>query len=211
MEIYWLGHACFRLRGREVSVVTDPAAPSTGYKIGKVNADIVTISRDNPENNNRDAVQGDPLFLSRPGEYEIGGALITGIATDTKPREDGFSRNVAFLMDIDDIRICHLGDLQQMPTGDDVEQLNSDILLIPVGGGKVLNAEKAAEIVSLLEPKIVIPMLYKTDASTADLQPLDRFIKEMGAEARTPESRLTITRSALPAHDTSVIQLTYRG
>jgi L-ascorbate metabolism protein UlaG (beta-lactamase superfamily) len=211
MEIYWLGHGCFRIRGRDATVLTDPCAPSTGYKIGKVNADVVTISRDNPQNNNRDAVQGEPKFISRPGEYEIAGVMVTGIPTDEKPREDGYSRNIAYISDIDDIRVCHLGDIQRVPAGDEVEELNADILLLPVGGGHVLNAEKAAEIVSLLEPKIVIPMMYKTEASTlSDLDPIDRFIKEMGSEAKPAEQRLNINKSGLP-HDTTVVLLNYRG
>jgi L-ascorbate metabolism protein UlaG (beta-lactamase superfamily) len=98
-----------------------------------------------------------------------------------------------------------------VPAGDEVEELNADILLLPVGGGRVLDAEKAAEIVSLLEPKIVIPMMYKTEASTAtDLNSIDRFIKEMGSEAKPPEQRLNINKSGLP-HDTTVVLLNYRG
>jgi L-ascorbate metabolism protein UlaG (beta-lactamase superfamily) len=210
MEIYWLGHGCFRLRGRDATVLMDPCSPATGYRIGKVNADLVTISRNMPANSNREAVQGDAKFLERPGEYEVEGVLVTAIATDEKDRDDGFSRNIAYVADIDDIRVCHLGDIQQVPTGDEVEELTCDVLLIPVGGGPVLNAEKAAEIVSLLDPRIVIPMLYKTDASKEDFQPVDRFIKEMGAEAKTPEQRLNINRSGLP-HDTTLVQLNYRG
>jgi L-ascorbate metabolism protein UlaG (beta-lactamase superfamily) len=211
MEIYWLGHGCFRVRGKEATVVTDPCTPATGYKIGKIPGDIVTISRDNPTNNNRDAVQGEPRVIYRPGEYEIAGVMVTAINTDETPREDGFSRNVAFVADIDDIRVCHLGDIQTVPAGDELEELASDILLIPVGGGNVLGAEKAAQIVTLLEPKIVIPMLYKTEAATAsDLQPVDRFIKEMGSEAKAAEQRLSITRGGLP-HDTTVVLLNYRG
>ncbi len=211
MEIYWLGHGCFRLRGKEATVLTDPCTPATGYKIGKVQADIVTISRDNPLNNNRDAVQGEPRFIHRPGEYEVSGVMFNAISTDEEPRGDGFSKNVAFVADIDDIRICHLGDIQNVPAGDELEELSSDILLVPVGGGSVLDAERAAQIATLLEPRIVIPMLYKTEASTAtDLQSIDRFIKEMGSEAKAPEQRLTITRGGLP-HDTTLVLLNYRG
>jgi L-ascorbate metabolism protein UlaG (beta-lactamase superfamily) len=209
MEIYWLGHGCFRLRGREATVLTDPCPPSTGYKIGRVAADVVTISRDAAESNYRDAVQGDAKFITGPGEYEVGGVMISGIATRKASDEKG--RNVAYVIDLDDIRVCHLGDIQQVPSGDAGEELSTaDILLIPVGGPPVLNAEKAAEIVSLLEPKIVIPMLYKTDAAVAELEPVDRFLKEMGVEAKTPESRLTITKSGLPS-DTTVVLLNYRG
>jgi len=211
MEIYWLGQACFRLRGRDATILTDPCPPSTGYKIGRVNADIVTISRNHPESSYVEAVTGNPKFVTGPGEYEIAGVLITGIDTDRRDREDGYSRNVAYVMDIDDMRVCHLGDIVRVPSGDDVEEFSApDILFIPVGGGRVLTAERAAEIVSLLEPKIVIPMLYKTEASTADLQPVERFLKEMGVEAKAPEQRLSITRSGLP-QDTTVVLLNYRG
>jgi L-ascorbate metabolism protein UlaG (beta-lactamase superfamily) len=211
MEIYWLGHGCFRLRGRDATVLTDPCPPSTGYKIGKVNADIVTISRDRPESSYREAANGEAKVLSGPGEYEIAGVLITGLDTDGADRGDGHSRNVAYVMDIDDIKICHLGDIAKAPSGDEVEELAGvDILMVPVGGGRSLGAEKAAEIVSLLEPKIVIPMLYKTDAEKGDFEPVERFVKEMGVEAKSAESRLSITRSGLP-QDTTLVLLTYRG
>jgi L-ascorbate metabolism protein UlaG (beta-lactamase superfamily) len=211
MEIYWLGHGCFRLRGRDATVLTDPCPPATGYKIGKVNADIVTISRDHPESDHRAAVSGDARFLDSPGEYEIGGVLLTAVHTDRADRDDGHSRNLAFVIDIDDIKVCHLGDIQRVPTGDEAEELAGvDILLVPVGGGRVMDAEKAAEIVSLLEPKLVIPMLFKTDASKGDFAGVERFVKEMGAEAKSPEQRLNITRSGLPG-DTTLTLLSYRG
>ena len=211
MEIYWLGHSCFRLRGKEATVLTDPCTPATGYKIGKIPADIVTISRNNPLNDNRDAAQGDPHILARPGEYEISGVMVTAVSTDEKARDDGYSNNIAYVADIDDIRVCHLGDILTVPSGDELEELACDILLVPAGGGSVLDAEKAAQIVTLLEPKIVIPMLYKTEASTSpDLQPIDRFLKEMGVEAKASEQRLSITRSGLP-HDSTVALLNYRG
>ncbi len=211
MEVYWLGHGCFRLRGRDATVLMDPCPPTTGYKIGKVNTDIVTISRDDPESSHRAAGAGDARFLAGPGEYEIGGAMITAVDTDRVDREDGHSRNLAFVVDIDEIKVCHLGDIQRVPSGDEVQALAGiDILLVPVGGGRFIGAEKAAEIVSLLEPKIVIPMLYKTDASKADLEASDRFVKEMGTEAKSPEQRLNISKSGLP-DDTTLVLLSYRG
>jgi L-ascorbate metabolism protein UlaG (beta-lactamase superfamily) len=211
MEIYWLGHGCFRLRGRDATVVTDPCPPSTGYKIGRVNADLVTISRNKPDSSYRNAITGEAKFLEGAGEYEIGGVLVTGIDTDRKARDDGFGRNVAYVLDLDDIRVCHLGDITTVPSGDEVEELSAaDILFVPVGGGPVLNAEKAAEIVSLLEPKIVLPMLYKTEASSGQLEPVERFLKEMGAETKNLEPRLSISKSGLPS-DTTVKVLNYRG
>lgn len=210
MEIYWLGHGCFRLRGRDATVVTDPASPDTGYKIGKVSANIVTISRNRPENSFLQAIQGEPKVLSGPGEYEIAGVLISGVRTEHEPRLSP-DRNVAFVMDIDDVRICHLGDISEVPHADDAEALsNADVMLIPVGGGSVLNAAKAAETISMLEPKLVIPMAYQTEVSSGQLDSVERFIKEMGVEAKPPESRISITKSNVPASLT-VALLNYRG
>ncbi len=209
MEITWLGHNCFRLKGREAAVITDPCAPTTGYKIGKVTADVVTISHNHPESNYRQAVQGEAKFITGPGEYEIGGVLMTAVRTKHDPGEH--ARNLAFVFDIDDVRICHLGDIKQVPHADDVEQLvGADVLLVPVGGGTTLDARAAAEVVSLLDPKIVIPMRYKTSSSTGDLDGVDRFLKEMGAESKTPENRLNVTRSNVP-DATTVVLLEPRG
>ncbi len=210
MEIYWLGNGCFRLKGRDATVITDPAAPSTGYKIGKLAANVVTISRDKPENSYLAAITGEPKVLTGPGEYEIAGVLITAVRTEHEPPL-AKGRNIAYVMDIDDIRICDLGDMADVPHADDAEVLsNADIMLIPVGGGSVLNAAKAAETVSMLDPKIIIPMTYQTDAVSAELDPVERFLKEMGVETKPAEGRLNITKSNIP-RDTTVILLNYRG
>ncbi len=211
MEIIWLGHGCFRLRGRDAAVITDPASPSTGYKIGKVSADLVTISSDDAETSYRQALQNEAKFLTSPGEYEIAGVLVTGVRTHAARSGTTRSRNVSYVIDLDDVSICHLGDISQVPTADDVEALGSaDVLILPVGGGQVLDAAKAAETVSLLEPKIVIPMHYKTDVSTAELDGVDKFLREMGAEAKASEARLQVTKSSLPS-DTTIVLLNYRG
>jgi L-ascorbate metabolism protein UlaG (beta-lactamase superfamily) len=210
MEIYWLGHGCFRLRGREATVLTDPAPPTTGYRISRVTADIVTISKEQAESSYRQALAGEPKYISGPGEYEIGGVLITGVRTDHEAI-DGAPRNVAYVFDLDDIRVCHLGGITRRPVADDVEALSAiDVLLIPVGGGGALDAETAAETVSLLEPKIVIPMRYKTEAALGELEPVDKFLKEMGVEAKAPETRLTLTKRDVPP-DTTVVLLSYRA
>lgn len=213
MEIYWLGHGCFRLRGRDATVVTDPCPPSTGYKIGKLAAEIVTESRKNhPHCSFEQAFTNEPKVINGPGEYEIAGVLITGIRTDHEPPAMASpGRNVAYVMDIDDVRICHLGRMNRRPAGDDVETLSAaDVLLVPVGGSDVLDAAGAAETVSLLEPKIVVPMLYKTEVEAGNFDAVDRFLKELGSEAKPAESRLNVTRGNLPA-DTTVMLLNYRG
>jgi L-ascorbate metabolism protein UlaG (beta-lactamase superfamily) len=210
MDIYWLGHGCFRLRGRDATVVTDPCAPSTGYKISRIAADIVTLSSEDPQSNYLQAIQGEPKLLRGPGEYEIADVMIAGVATPPDPKVP-YSRNTAFIIELDDVRICHLGNIAQIPHADDVETMGgADVLIVPIGGGHVLDIARAAETISVLEPKIVIPMQYKTEVSTGDLETLDRFLKELGAEAKPPETRLTVTKSNVPA-TTSVVVLNYRG
>lgn len=214
MEITWLGHSCFRLRGREAVVVTDPCAKSTGYSIGRPTADFVTVSHDHPGHNNVAAVPGSPRVVQGPGEFEIAGVLIVGIRT-YHDREEGrrLGKNTAYVLELDDMRVCHLGDLGHVPTPEQVEELSGvDILLAPVGGNSTIAAAAAAETVSILEPKLVIPMHYQTPAAKAELEPLDRFLKEMGAPSALEERqpKLSVTKSTLP-HETKVLVLDYRG
>jgi L-ascorbate metabolism protein UlaG (beta-lactamase superfamily) len=210
MDIYWLGHGCFRLRGKDATVVTDPAPPTTGYRLRGIAADVVTQSSEAVEVSYRQALTGEPKYITAPGEYEIAGVLINGIRTAHDP-ESSDRRNVAYVFDLDDVRICHLGSIAHKPSTEDVEVLGgADVLIVPVGGGKVFDAQLAAETVSLLEPKIIIPMQYQTEASTGELLPLERFIKELGFEAKAPESRLAVTKSNVPSV-TTVVVLNYRS
>ena len=212
MEIVWLGHSCFRIRGREATVVTDPCPPATGYTIGKPTADIVTISHPHDDHAYLKAVAGKPVVLDGPGEYEIHGAFITGIGTyhDAELGTE-HGESIAFIIEMEDIRVCHLGDLGHAPTAEQAEEMTgADVLLVPVGGNTTIDGAKAAEVVSLLEARLVIPMHYQTVASKAKLEPPDRFLKEMGVTKVEPLPKLTITRSSLPT-DTQVMMLDYRG
>ena len=217
MEITWFGHACFRLRDRDVTVVTDPFDKSLGYSLPRVRADIVTISHDHAHHNHYAAVKGDFKVVDSPGEYEIKSVFITGIATypsrrrrkSTEERSKG--RNIIFVFEFDGLTICHLGDLAQVPTQTQVEALsNVDVLLVPVGGGTSLNAAQAAEIISLIEPYIVIPMHYKTPAISLKLDKVNKFLKEMGTPRIEPIDALKVTRSSLP-EETQVVVLNPKG
>ena len=213
MDVTWLGHACFRLRGKEGVVLMDPCARSTGYTIGKQSADIVTASRSDPEHAYTDAVTPPFRLLNAPGEYEIGGVLLNGVQTAPpgKARSDpATTRNVAFVVEIDDLRVCHLGDLDHTPTQDLIEELSDiDVLFTPVGGHGALDAAGAAEVISLLQPRLVVPMRYRTEAAAVELDPLDPFIKQLGRTAPDPQARLSVTRSNLP-ENTQVAVLDYR-
>jgi L-ascorbate metabolism protein UlaG (beta-lactamase superfamily) len=206
MEIVWLGHSCFRLRAREAAIVTDPCPKSTGYSMGRPTADIVTVSHEHESHNAVEGVAGSPRVVRGPGEYEIAGVLITGIRTyHDNERGARLGTNTAFIIEAETLRLCHLGDLGHLPTPELVEAMGAvDILLVPVGGGDTLGAATAAETVSLLEPKLVIPMHYATPATTMKLEPLDRFLKEMGSStAPAPQPRLSVSRTSLP-HETQI-------
>ena len=212
MDIVWLGHSCFRLRAREAAIITDPCPKSTGYNMGRPTADIVTVSNEHEGHNAVAGVAGSPRVLRGPGEYEVAGVLITGIRT-YHDNQRGAERgtNTAFAIEAENIRVCHLGDLGHQPTPEQVDAMGRvDILLVPLGGGSALDAAAAAETVSLLEPKLVIPMHYATSASTRKLDSLDRFLKETGTSpSETLESRLSVRRTSLP-HETQVVVLDYK-
>lgn len=211
MEISWYGHSCFRLSERGMAnVVTDPFDHEvTGYDALKIKGDIVTISHDAPGHNYTRGVKGKYHLITGPGEYEIGGVFITGVRIDGKKKNAKENRNTLYVFDYDGINIAHLGDLRSIPSQAEVEALGSvDVALIPVGGGGSLNASNAVEVVSLLEPGIVIPMHYGTPHSAIKLAPVSKFLKEMGLQDAEPQSSFKITRSSVPS-ETRVVVLDY--
>ena len=210
MEIRWLGHSCFRLKVRNTTVISDPYSPGLGYSLGKPSADIVTVSHQHPGHSYTQGVGGNPHTVNGPGEYEISDVIIIGIAT-FHDADGGQKRgkNTIYLMEMDEISICHLGDLGHVLTDEQVEELgNVDVLLLPVGGLSTIDATIAAEVVRQLEPKAIIPMHYKTPAINRNLAPVDKFIKEIGLDEVAPRPKLSLTKSSLPLN-TQVFLLEY--
>jgi L-ascorbate metabolism protein UlaG (beta-lactamase superfamily) len=209
MEITWLGHGCFRIRAKEATVVTDPCDKNSGYSLGRPTADLVTVSNEDPAHSAVSAVAGDPRVVNGPGEYEIAGASVVGVTTWLGKDKSG-GRNIAFVIELEDLRIGHLGGIGHVPTSDQVEEMgNIDILLVPVGGGGAMDGPPAAETVSLLEPKLVIPMHYATDLDKHKLDPIDRFLKEMGVKGDERHTKIAVTKSSLP-DETQVLVLDYK-
>jgi L-ascorbate metabolism protein UlaG (beta-lactamase superfamily) len=207
MQITWYGHSCFRLRNRGGTVVTDPYGDGIGYSLPRLRADIVTVSHDHPDHASVQAVKGNPSIINGPGEYEIKGVFIIGISTHyDETRKQAGIRNTVYVFDFEGLTVCHLGDLRRVPTQSQVEELGDvDVLLVPVGGGSTLGSAEASEVISLLEPKIVIPMHYQTDLLQGlKLQPVDQFLKEMGIKDAEPQDMLKLTKSGLPS-ETQVI------
>jgi L-ascorbate metabolism protein UlaG (beta-lactamase superfamily) len=212
MEITWYGHSCFRLTERNfVNVVTDPYDSKViGYDPLKLKAEIVTISHDAPGHNNSDAIKGTTHVITGPGEFEIGGVFITAVQTESGKKSKDKVRNTVYVFDYDGITVAHLGDLQQIPTQSEIELLGTvNVALVPVGGGTSLNAAKAAEVVSMLEPNLVVPMHYATPDAKIKLDDLNKFIKEMGLSKQEAQPVLKVTRNSLPA-ETHVVVLEYQ-
>lgn len=199
MDISWLGHSCFKITGKQATVITDPFSPELGYSLGNHTADILTISHQHPGHYYTEGIAGNPRLVTGPGEYEIGGVLIIGVAT-RHDAEGGAERgkNTVYLLEVDDIAVCHLGDLGHALTSDQIEEIDSvDVLLVPVGGGSTIDAAAAAKVVRQLEPGIVIPMHYKTDGLNRELETVDAFLKEIGANSITAQPKLSVTKSSL--------------
>ncbi len=211
-EISWLGHSCFRVRAREATIVTDPYNKRLGYDFGKPRADIVTISRPGDVYGHAEAVRGEPRILSGPGEYEVSDVFVTGIGTYADDKSGKVrGKNTAYIFELEGLVICHLGAIGQVPTSEQREQMsNIDVLMIPVGGHITIDAAQASDVISAIEPHIVIPMHYRTDVMDFDLDPVDKFAKEMGLSDISPQEKLNLRPSDLP-EGTKVVILDYKN
>lgn len=191
MEITWLGHACVRIRTKQATVLMDPFERAGGLDMGRPTADIVTVSHDHPLHGHVAGVKGQPLVIDGPGEYEVQGVQILGVATSLKPEQTGEKggRNIAFLIGAEGLHIAQLGHIGVQPTAEDAEPLsNVDILILPIGE-EALDPEPAARTVRLLEPSIVIPVGYR---SNGEQDPrLKAFLAATGIEPEPPVAKFS--------------------
>jgi L-ascorbate metabolism protein UlaG (beta-lactamase superfamily) len=193
LDVTWLGHGCFRLRGRGAVAITDPYPPSLGLKLPKLEGDLVTVSHSHDNHSYVQAVK-DARLVDTPGEYEVAGITVTGFAAfHDSVRGEERGRNTVFVIEVDDVRICHLGDLGHRLDDDILDALGTiDVLLAPVGGGTSLDASRAAEVVRQVEPRNVVPMHYALPNIKLQLDPVDRFLREMGVTDVEPQAKLSV-------------------
>ena len=210
MEITWYGRACFRLKGRRATVITDPCPPKTGFVAGKHDVDLLTISHHHADHAYTRSISAG-LTLTRPGEYEFADLLVTGVKTWHDAAEGNErGENIIFAFEVDGVHVCHLGDLGHLLTDDQLHELGPiDVLLVPAGGQTTISPAEAAEVVAQLEPKVVIPMHFATDGGSKDLLGPETFLHELATEPiRLPKASLTPT--TLP-EETQVVLLEARG
>ena len=207
MDIYWGGQALFKLKGKYASVIIDPFDPTyTGLKLPKdLTANLVLLSHEHEDHGNSDVVTAPdgkkPMVFKEPGEYEVSGVVVSAINSfhdNTNGSERG--KNLIFHIMIDGLNILHLGDLGQSElTEEQLSQIGQvDILLVPVGSVYTINSKAASNIVSQLEPKIIIPMHYKIEDLKFELEGVEGFLKEMGAEGVVALPKLSVTKDKLP-------------
>ncbi|MFV9503112.1 MAG: MBL fold metallo-hydrolase [Oscillochloridaceae bacterium umkhey_bin13] len=215
-DVQYLGHACFRLRGREGIVICDPFSRSVGLDLGRPTAHIVTVSHDHDDHNYIAPIKSmrEKLFvITGPGEYEVGGVMITGVRTyHDKKKGAELGYNVVYVIQLDEITFCHLGDLGHELTQAQVEALgNVDVLFVPVGGGETIGPAEAINVISQIEPRIVIPMHFAGMQLSLDmpLLPLERFTHELGLKEVNPEDKFSLNANSLPAEreETRVVVL----
>lgn len=205
MQIDYLGHSCFKIKGNQVSLITDPYEDYVGFRMPKVAADIITISHDHQDHNNIENVDRKEIkyIVSGPGEYEIRGVSIIGIRAFHDNKEGALrGENTIYHIELDDLSLCHLGDLGHVLTSEQVEELNGvDVLFVPIGGIYTIDPKKAIEVINQIEPLIVIPMHYRTDQHSEafrEVLTVDWFLEELGTENVKREKNLILKKSTLP-------------
>jgi len=212
MDITYLGHSAFRISGKNATVVTDPFDPKmVGIKFPKVKAQIVTVSHNHDDHNNVSAIDGVKKVVNGVGEYEIEGISIIGIPSyhdDEKGKKRG--KNVIYLIEVDGVRICHLGDLGHTLPKDLVDDIGDvDVLMIPVGGEYTIGPADAEKVVRDIDPNIIIPMHYKIPGLSdtfSKLEGVDNFLSTMGIK-QVKENKLTIRPGSLLEEDKMVVIL----
>lgn len=211
MEVVFLGHSSFRIKTRQGTIVTDPFDPGmVGLKFPKVTADIVTVSHQHNDHNQVSQILGSPKVVAGPGEYELAGISILGISSfhdQLNGRQRG--ENTIYTIAADDLRVCHLGDLGHKLSDEQISQLGPvNILLVPVGGEYTIDAKTAVEVVSQVEPNIVMPMHYQMPGLNPEvfgkLESVSDFIAEIGVEPRR-QPRYSIGTKDLPEELTVVV------
>ena len=212
MIITHIGHSCFKIQDKTgpegIILTTDPYDKTIGLKVPNFESDIVTVSHDHYDHNNVKALRGDPFIINTAGEYDVKDVLIQGVESfhDEHQGKDR-GNNIIFRIVMDDISVVHLGDLGHLLDNKQLEVLQgTDILLIPVGGKYTIDAKKAVEVVSQIEPRIVIPMHYKVSGLKLDIDGVDKFIKEIGIKP-TEEVKLKINKKDLPQEDMELVVL----
>jgi L-ascorbate metabolism protein UlaG (beta-lactamase superfamily) len=195
MDITWHGYSCFTIKTRLGTIVIDPYDPAvTGLKAPQLKADILLVSHNHAGHNFVAGVAGGPKVIDWPGEYEVKGIAL--VANKVQYSKEGTEKKkgegMFFTIVADGLRLCFLGDMGGV---DDalIESIGDvDLLFLPIGGHNTMDAKQAHEVIEEIEPRAVIPMHYAINGAKGELDPLDPFLKLIGAAAMEPKEKFTV-------------------
>lgn len=214
MLIQYYGHSCFKITtkpaGRateDITVFLDPFGKDVGLRAPQGQADVVLVSHDHADHNNTAALKGSPVAINTPGEFSILGINIIGTDTFHDDQEGKVrGHNTAFILESEELKICHLGDLGAELSGKQLDEIDGvDILMIPIGGKYTLDGKKAAEIVRKIEPAIIIPVHYKMSGANAELDDEKKFCAEMGNCPKEKVAKLNIKKKDLEGKSMEIV------
>ncbi len=210
MNINWYGENCFKIIAQPVkdpvAILIDPPSKESGLRSPKMDADVLLFTNPEAEKNVSEAY----FWAAGPGEYDVKEVYMKGVRAEAKPDGKGNVRNnTIYAIDAEGIKICHLGLLGEKELSkEQLEKIGEvDILMIPIGGGKSLDAQEAVKIMSQIEPKIIIPMNYKIPQIKAELDGVDKFLKILGIKSLEPLAKLSIKRKDISSEEAKVIVL----
>lgn len=215
MQIIWNGQSCFQIitnlgQGNQIKIVIDPFSEDIGLKLPKLEADVLLITHGHHDHNNIKGVLGNPFLIEGPGEYEVKGISIEGISSwhDSKEGKER-GGNTIYVIETEEIRLCHLGDLGQKELNEEqIDQIGDiDILLIPTGGVLTISPNEAIKIMSQIEPKIIIPMHYALPKLKVELEGLEKFLKPLGIKSVVPQPKLSIKKKDITTEEVKIIIL----
>ncbi len=206
MTITWHGFSCFEIETKtsqgDVRIVIDPYDNATGLRFPRtLTAEVLLVSHDEQDANNTSAVLGNPYLINLQGEFEVKDVFVFGV-----PLNKG---NLGFRIEAEGMRLAHLGALNRALTDEELQALeNVDVLMVPVGGGRVLTPATAPEVIAQIEPRVVIPMTHGIEGVKEKLAGVDEFCKSLGACKREEMNKFKFTRKDLPEEDMIIMSLT---
>jgi len=209
MQIYWQGYSSIRIETKQgeepCMLMTDPYQNEAAMRLPRVaEPELLLLSNQDQKIFNVEGVAGSPFIISEPGEYEVRGVFVYGIQDPTA--DEGKKRPILYRVEAEDMTIAFLGNLNRVLTNDEIEDLgNIDILILPVGGGDVLDAKTASKVMAQIEPRIVVPVHYQIPGIKTDLGTVDQFCNALGVCKRENVNKLKITKKDLPADDVMVM------
>jgi len=207
MTISWYGQSCFRVESKGVSLLFDPFSKEIGLRAPRLNDNIFLVTHEHYDHDNVEGAPGEAFVIRGPGEYEKSGVYVEGILS-YHDNSQGIERglNTIYVVRMEDMRLCHMGDFGQAKLTDEQLEANGDVdmLFIPVGGKYTINGSEAADIVREIAPKIVIPMHYNIPGLNMDIEGPQKFLKEMGIKPEEVET-LRIAKKTLPQEEIKLV------